>query len=85
MARTPIRKGKGLVLAEGEHTGHFHLVEEVVKASYRDNETLEFTTKTAQQLVHQEHQPVAITAGEWCSGIVQEFDHLEQQLRTVRD
>lgn len=69
------------VLAYGEHTGHAHRV--VVDVYDREDGLCEFTGPTP--LTHEEHSPLTIPVGDWVSGQVQEFDHLDQQLRTVRD
>ena len=69
------------VLAYGEHTGHKHAV--AVEVYEREDGLCEFTGPTP--LTHEEHDPQTIPPGEHLSGQVQEFDHLEQQLRTVQD
>ena len=69
------------VLAYGEHTGHAHRV--TVEVYERADGVREFEGGTT--VTHEEHAPITIPDGQWCSGQVQEFDHLEQQLRTVQD
>ena len=74
-------KRKDRVLAYGEHTGHAHRVQ--VDVYDVANGVCEFTGATP--LTHEEHGPIALPDGAWRSGQVQEFDHVEQQLRTVQD
>ena len=74
-------KSKNKVLAYGEHTGHMHRV--TVEVYDREDGVKEFEGATT--ITHEEHKPVVVPDGEWCAGQVQEFDHVEQQLRTVRD
>ena len=69
------------VLAYGEHTGHKHAV--TVDVYEREDGLCEFTGPTP--LTHEEHGPITIPDGKWVSGQVQEFDHLDNQLRTVQD
>ena len=76
-----MKKRKERVLAFGEHTGHAHRVG--VDVYDREDGLCEFSGST--EITHEEHKPVVIPEGEWVSGQVQEFDHLEKQLRTVRD
>ena len=76
------RKRFGNVLAEGEHTGHAHRVTVEVYEGEADA-TREFEGATT--VTHEEHHPLTLPDGQWVSGQVQEFDHIEQALRTVRD
>ena len=76
-----MKKRKERVLAWGEHTGHKHAV--TVDVYEREDGLCEFGGATT--ITHEEHRPVVIPDGKWVSGQVQEFDHLEQHLRTVQD
>ena len=75
------KKLKEPILAEGEHTGHAHRV--TTEVYEREDGVREFAGETT--ITHEEHRPITIPGGEWCSARVQEFDHLEGMLRTVRD
>ena len=75
------KKIEGRILAEGEATGHAHRVS--VDVYEREDGLREFSGETV--ITHEEHKPVSIPAGDWVSGQVMEFDHLDQQLRQVRD
>ena len=79
---TKKRKSFGKVLADGEMTGHAHRVTVDVYEGAAP-ETREFDGATT--VTHEEHKPITLPDGEWVSGQVQEFDYLEQALRTVRD
>lgn len=81
-----IQRGKrGLVIAEGEVTGHMHLVEgkdaELVEIGGRMLLKLE----RAAVIVHEEHKPIRIPPGIWEVGRVQEYDYLAQMARPVAD
>ena len=76
----------GRILAEGELTGHSHRVD--VDVIEREDGLREFIG--GSKIVHEEHKEVDLTkipslSGENLSGRIQEFDHLEQQLRNVQD
>lgn len=84
-----IQDKRGLVLAEGEHTGHYHaitssagldLLEAPDKTRFVRN-----STKTSAVLTHQEHKPVTIPPGIWQIGIVREKDWFSEMVRPVID
>lgn len=79
---------RGIVLAEGEVTGHFHGIK--AKRGLRlhridDLLFLENATKAPVVVTHQEHNPISIEPGIWQVGQVREFDYLTQMARTVVD
>lgn len=80
-----IKDGQGIVLAEGETTGHMHRVKERAEL-YRDK-TGQFylSTKGPVTIVHEEHKPITIPGGFYKVGIVQEYDYIEMQSRKVQD
>ena len=82
-------KGKKLdhlTLAKGESTGHHHTITEGDAELYEENGTLYLHVGSEEAtLTHQEHNPITIPKGDWEIGIVQEFDHLEQEQRNVCD
>lgn len=80
---------RGVVLAEGEHTGHHHraanceglaLMEAPGGTRFVVNETNQPVTIT-----HEEHKPVTVEPGIWQIGQVQEKDWFADMVRTVRD
>lgn len=76
---------RGLVLAEGEATGHAHCITESAAELYEHNGILYLRASVPVSLKHEEHRPVTISIGDWQVGIVQEYDPFEQEARNVRD
>ena len=81
------RDRRGIVLAEGETTGHYHGIEceeseaELIKIG---EEMLLKVNKTVT-LKHQEHKPFDIEPGIWQIGQVVEKDWLNDMVSPVRD
>ena len=72
------------VLAEGEKTGHSHVVEGDAEILER-NGTLYLRVKgDTARIVHQEHAPIEIPKGEYAVTIQHEFDEREKT-RQVTD
>lgn len=83
--KVPMDK-RGIVLAEGEVTGHYHGIEEIEDAElYRIGEKMLLSVKEPVELKHQEHGPITIEPGVWEIGIVREYDYLTQMVRSVVD
>jgi len=80
-----MKKVKGSVLADGEVTGHAHRLSEGVDVYETEDMTRLFTLVAPDTVRHEEHKPVSLPAGDYASGIVEEFDHLEQEIRRVQD
>lgn len=81
-------KGKKLshrVLAEGESTGHKHVVTIGDGDLYEDNGVLYLHCETECTVTHEEHGPVTIPAGDYEIGIVREYDHFAEEARNVAD
>jgi hypothetical protein len=85
----PIKDKRGVVLAEGEHSGHYHafadsggleLLESPNKVRFVRN-----NSKTSAILTHQEHKPVNVPPGIWQIGIVREKDWFSEMVRPVID
>ena len=75
-----------LTLAEGESTGHKHVITEGDAELYEDNGVLYLRVKSDEAtLTHQEHKPVVIEKGDYEIGIVREFDHLTEETKNVSD
>jgi hypothetical protein len=77
-------------IAEGEATGHFH----GVVANRKGGKVSVYGQSTDRDFIvgdgggtitHQEHKPITVDKGEWCSGIVREFDHVKEEARRVVD
>ncbi|KKL25342.1 hypothetical protein LCGC14_2406290 [marine sediment metagenome] len=79
---------RGLVLAEGEVTGHFHGIAAVPEVDlFEDTDgTLYLSVrKDAATLRHQEHKEIEIPAGQYKIGRVVEIDPFENEIRQVAD
>jgi len=74
------------VLAEGEVTGHAHVLEDpTIEVFEGENGLREFQTESPTRVVHEEHNPIEIPVGNFASGKVLEFDHFAEEARQVRD
>lgn len=71
-------------LAEGEVTGHAHVLEKT-EVQDTDDGTKVFEVTGHDTLVHEEHGAIDLTAGKWESGIVLEQDHFSEESRKVAD
>ena len=76
---------KRCVLAEGEHTGHAHVVEDDEAELIRIGERMLLKLGKSATVTHQEHKPVELGPGIWEVGRVQEFDYLSMMARRVAD
>jgi hypothetical protein len=73
------------VLAEGEVTGHCHLLDGSVEVWEVDDRLREFTLTEPTPLTHQEHQTITLPARDLVSGRALEYDHFAEEARAVRD
>lgn len=78
VARTP----RGYIIAEGEATGHAHVVDDAVELYEKDG-TLYLRTSKTVEVRHEEHKPVSLEAGTWQVGIVREYDPFMEKARIV--
>lgn len=77
---------RGLVIAEGEVTGHYHGIEETSDADlYRIGEELILANEKEVEIKHQEHKRVTLKPQVWDTGIVVEYDPLTKLERKVID
>ena len=80
-----IKDGQGIILAEGEATGHMHRVKERAEL-YRDkNGQFYLSAHGPVTITHEEHKPITIPGGFYKVGIVQEYDYIGMQSRRVED
>lgn len=77
---------RGYILAEGEHTGHFHAItaEEGIEF-YEYEGTLFLRTDHEVELTHQEHNTVMVEPGTYKIGRVREMDYTQMMVREVAD
>jgi len=83
-ARKYLRGRRGFVLAEGEVTGHAHVISDDIEM-YEKNGTLFIRNKKEVPVKHEEHNTVTVPAGEWEIRIVREYDPFEEEARKVAD
>jgi hypothetical protein len=77
---------RGVVLAEGEATGHAHTIDSPDAVLYEDrNRGLYLAVSNEVSVVHQEHLPVRVPTGTYKVGIVQEYDYFNEEARKVVD
>ena len=79
------KKSRGYVLAEGESTGHAHVIEEDTVEMYEKEGTIYLCVKDFSTVTHEEHLPVMLDPGIYEIGIVIEIDPFSEQIRKVVD
>lgn len=79
------QRGGRIVLAEGEATNHFHVVEDDDATLIAEGERMLLSLGKAATITHEEHKPIELPAGTYEVGRVKEWDYLEQMERTVVD
>ena len=73
------------VLAEGEATGHAHVVEgDAELLELGDRLFLRVLSGNAR-VIHEEHKPIEIPPGEYEIERVREYDHFREEARQVVD
>ena len=80
----PKRNGK-LVIAEGEMTGHHHVIMETGAKLFNLNGELYLEVTQPVIITHDEHKPLPIPAGKYQIGRVQEYDYFQEMERKVID
>lgn len=83
-AKEEKRSKRGYVLAEGEVTGHAHVIDSEIEF-YRDGENLYFKTANEATVRHEEHGPITVPPGIYRVGIVQEYDYDAEAAKGVVD
>ena len=85
-AKIVLAKERGFVLAEGEVTGHAHVIDRVADIEFTEKDGM-FYIKNKKPVVvrHEEHKPVTIPAGLWKVRGVREYDHFAEESRRVID
>lgn len=81
------KEKKGVVLAEGETTGHAHRVTKGQVQMYQLIAGLMLLKVMSEQatISHEEHEDIVLPVGDWVVPIQQEIDHVEKTLRRVAD
>lgn len=73
------------VLAEGEVTGHAHVVPQQECELYEKDGVLFMSVPKSATVTHEEHHPVTIDDGVWEVAGVVEVDPFEDETRRVAD
>lgn len=76
---------RGLVLAEGEATGHAHVVRDSGCALLEAEDKTYMTVKKGATVVHEEHKAVTLPPGAYEVRKVREVDPFSEEVRSVRD
>jgi hypothetical protein len=76
---------KRCVVAEGEHTGHSHVIEDDEAELIQVGEMILLKLEKSATIQHQEHKPITLEKGIWQVGRVQEYDWFQQMQRQVMD
>lgn len=77
---------RGYILAEGETTGHAHVMEPLPGLDVTEKDGMFFIRVPASATVtHEEHKPVTVPAGIWKVSKVREYDHFVEEARSVQD
>jgi len=77
----PVEK---IVVAEGEQTGHHHVLIAETDSVLLGDRTL-FTIKGKAKLVHPEHAEISFPEGTWMVTNEREWNYIENDLVKVRD
>ena len=74
------------ILARGEVTGHAHRVSEGDVELYEQDGVLYLRVNSGTATVtHEEHMPVVLPQGDFIIRRVREYDHFEEEARSVQD
>ena len=83
--KTKLVSTKRLVVAEGEQTGHAHVIEDDEAQLIQIGERLLLKLEKAATIKHEEHKPIKLSPGIWEIGRVREFDYFSRMERQVID
>src|SRR3990167_9316922 len=83
-AKTVKRTKRVYILAEGEATGHCHVITKEIELFEKDG-VLYITNEKSVVVEHEEHQPVTLEPGTWEVGRVLEYDYFKEMVRLVKD
>ena len=79
------RTTRGFVLAEGEATGHAHVIEDDIEM-YEKGGLLFIRVCRPVTVKHEEHDQIALSRGTYAIGFVREYDYFDEAItRRVRD
>ncbi len=78
-------KKRGYILAEGEVTGHAHVINDLDTEVFEKDGVMFIRTSNIATITHEEHKPITLEAGIWQVGIVKEYDPFTEEINQVRD
>lgn len=73
------------VIAEGEHTGHAHVIDEKDCIVRIKNGKRYVISENGFTITHEEHKSITVEPGIYEVGIVQEYDHFAEEARNIAD
>lgn len=78
---------RGIVLAEGEVTGHYHSIAELDECeAFKDTAgDTWLNVKSPVKIKHQEHKQITLPKGKYRVGIVREVDPFAEEVNKVKD
>ena len=76
---------RGLVLAEGEFTGHTHVADPITSSMFRADKDIYLVVAKPTVISHQEHGALTVPKGKFKVGRVVEADPFEKSIRTITD
>ena len=75
-----------IVLAEGETTGHAHVISDTNNCTAFESDSELYLRVTNEVTVsHEEHNHISIAPGNYRVRKVQEYDHFKEEARQVQD
>lgn len=78
------REERGFIIAEGEATGHAHVIDDDIEL-YEKDSILFVKTEKPVEVRHEEHRPVTLDPGIWKVETVREYDPFLEEIRMVKD
>lgn len=73
------------ILAEGEATGHAHVIVDEELEMFEEYDVLYMNVPKEATVTHEEHKPIAVPPGQYRVRKVREYDHFAKESRLVRD
>ena len=74
-----------IVLAEGEATGHAHVITDKLAKAFCVGDALFLELSKDTEVKHEEHGTVTLSPGKYKVGIVREYDHFAEEAHRVQD
>ena len=80
-----VRSERGIVLAEGEVTGHAHVITDHDVKMFVAGPMIFLSVTKPSKILHEEHKAIAVPEGIYEVRKVQEYDHFAEEARNVTD